>query len=263
MPPPMKRRWTNATVGKGSPGFLSNPSWPSRVRAIAWWASFSFVNSSMSAPAAKPLSLADRIARPLGGIVARCSAIFPSSRSASLEKVLVSEPARSNRSHARWSASTSSFQCLSSIGFLSSYVERLLDVGDGHALAVHDLDPELRLVLLARLRGRLRLGDALLRNPEARDHRAARGFQEAHRAHLVPHQVLRPQDLHHHDHEEGIGHREQRSAEVRADKVAVQELHAQLHRRRTEIRRDLAHANARAAQRRGPNYYAGHPHRAV
>jgi len=111
----MQKPCTSATVGKGSASMASKTSLPSTVKAIASSASLSRVNSSMSAPAAKPLSFAERIASPLGGIAARCSATWRSSRSASLENVLVVASARSKASQARLSPSTVSFQCLSSI----------------------------------------------------------------------------------------------------------------------------------------------------
>src|SRR5258706_8577401 len=136
----MQKPWIIATVGKGSAAILSNTSLPRLTNAIASSALFNAVNSSMSAPAAKPLSFAERMARPLGGIDARWSAICPSSRSASLENVLVVVPARSKRSHPRWSASMSSFQCLSSIFSRYSSLRTL----DQHRAALAPADAQRR-----------------------------------------------------------------------------------------------------------------------
>src|ERR1051326_8678790 len=102
---------------------------------------------------------------------ARCSAIWPSSFSASRENVLVAVPARSNASHARWSPSTRSFQCFSSILLVSSLplctvcslplgggsgrglffpanVQRLLHCRDRRSFGIHDLGAIRRLELL-------------------------------------------------------------------------------------------------------------------
>jgi hypothetical protein len=114
----MQKPWIIASVGKGSAAILSKTTLPSVVKAIACSALAIVVNSSMSAPAAKPFSLAERMASPLGGMAARWSATRPSSSSACVENVLVAVSARSNQSHARFCASTSSFQCLKSIVFL-------------------------------------------------------------------------------------------------------------------------------------------------
>src|SRR4051812_26144082 len=116
------------------------------------------------------------MASPRGGIPRKWSATAASSRRTSLEIVLVVLPARSNASQARLSPSTRSFQCLKSIVLLSSDVERLLDIGDGDALRVHDVDAELRLVLLAVRREAARLGHLRLRQLEPRRHRPAGGL---------------------------------------------------------------------------------------
>src|SRR4051812_28429671 len=163
----MQKPCTSATVGKGSAATWSKTSLPRRVKANASSGSFSRVNSSMSAPAAKPFSLADRMARPVGGMERRWAATCPSSRNASLEKVLVVLPARSNASQASPSASSVSFQWRMSIVLLSSDVQRLLDVGDRDARLVHDFHAEARLVLAAVLGARARFGHVLLRQREA------------------------------------------------------------------------------------------------
>src|SRR6187200_916046 len=184
----MQKPWTIATVGKGRREILSNTSLPSIRKALASSALASCVNSSMSAPAAKPLSLADRIASPLGGMPARWSAMLPSSRSASLEKVLVLVPARSKYSHARLSESVVSFQCLRSMSlspprrrgpnllFLSD-VQRLFDIGDDYALGIHDLHLEAGLVLVTRCRRLPRARDIGLVEAELGGDRAARGLE--------------------------------------------------------------------------------------
>ncbi len=115
----MQKPWIIASVGKGNAAILSKTTLPSVVNAIACSALEIVVNSSMSAPAAKPFSLAERMASPLGGMAARWSAILPSSSSTSVEKVLVAVPARSNHSQARLCASVSSFQCFRSMVLLS------------------------------------------------------------------------------------------------------------------------------------------------
>jgi hypothetical protein len=67
----MQKPWIIASVGKGRAATLSNTSLPRRMKAFASSALASVVNSSMSAPAAKPFSFAETIARPLGGIDTR------------------------------------------------------------------------------------------------------------------------------------------------------------------------------------------------
>ena len=111
VPPPMQKPWISATVGKGNASTWSNTTLPSVVNANASSAVLSVVNSSMSAPAAKPFSFADKMARPFGRFVCKCVQTSASSRSASLEKVLVLDSARSNVSHARLSRSMSRRQC--------------------------------------------------------------------------------------------------------------------------------------------------------
>src|SRR5687767_11262833 len=227
----MQKPCTIATVGKARRSILSNTSLPSARNAIAASASFNLVNSSMSAPAAKPFSFEERIASPFGGIPARWSAMRSSSRSTSLEKVLVPVPARSKYSHAMLSASRVSFQWLRSIAVLLSYVQRFLHIGHHDAVGVHDVDLEAGLVFVAVGRRLARLGDVGFVEAEARRHRSAGGLEVTHRPRLVPHDVVAPEVLHHHDHEEGIRHRVERAAEVRADVVLVEELRAQLDRR--------------------------------
>src|SRR5687768_2433067 len=133
-------------------------------------------------------------------------AMRSSSRSTSLEKVLVPVPARSKYNHARLSASMVSFQCLRSIAALLSYVQRLFHVGDDRARGVHDLDLEARLVLVAVGRRLACARDVGLLDAEIRGHRALGGFEVTHRARLVPDDVFAPEVAHHHDHEERVGH---------------------------------------------------------
>src|SRR5690606_19847791 len=193
VPPPMQKPWTSATVGKGSEAMSSKASLPRSTKAHASSASLRRMNSSMSAPAAKPFSLAEWITRPLGGVARRCAAASRSSRRASLEKVFVPLPARSNASQAMPSASSESFQSLSSmrrLPLLLPDVQRLLDIGHDRAGLVHDLHAEDRFELVAALGPRAGLAHALLRHLEARGDRAPRGLQESHRARLVPDHVI-------------------------------------------------------------------------
>ena len=83
---PCRSRGSSRASGKAAPRSCRRPRCRGVVKAIACSALEIVVNSSMSAPAAKPLSLAERMASPLGGIAARWSAMRPSSCSTSRRK---------------------------------------------------------------------------------------------------------------------------------------------------------------------------------
>ncbi len=107
----MQKPWIAATVGKGSSAIRWKTCWPRRMASLTLPLASNSANSLMSAPAMKPLALAERITMPFGGSSARRSSTLSSSISTACAKVLTELPARSNDSTMTPSSRCSSFQC--------------------------------------------------------------------------------------------------------------------------------------------------------
>src|SRR6266705_796027 len=108
----MQKPFTRASVGKGRASSLLNAFQPRLTICMASSASLIFVNSPTSAPAMNPDSLAERMMSARGCSACSSSRTRSNSSIASAESVLVEAPSLSKDSHARWSRSVSSFQCL-------------------------------------------------------------------------------------------------------------------------------------------------------
>src|SRR5690606_10580063 len=117
----------------------SNTPWPALISEKASWGERSVVNSLMSAPAMKPLFLAEQNTMARGGLSSSSLSRTDSSRSTSPDNTFVEAPALSKVMKATPSASVSSFQCeYADIGGLP------LDVVAADDLEVADQRPVVR-----------------------------------------------------------------------------------------------------------------------
>src|SRR5436190_7343386 len=153
----------------------------------------------------------------------------------------------------RWKASLSmaiARLCRGGPGTLAAEVQGLVDDRDHLARGIDDVDAKRRLVLIAG-RGRLaRAIDRVRLEAEARVDGPAPGLHVADRAGLVPHDVVAPEVVEHHQRMERVGHREHRAAELRAEVVALEEPEAELDVDLAVVFRDTRHAYSGAAERR-------------
>ncbi len=108
----MQKPWIAATVGQGNSAMRWKACCPRRIESTIVPFSSKAWNSRMSAPAMKPLALAERITRPLGGSSAMRSTSASSSISTSCENVLTDSPARSKDSTTTPSGRASACQWL-------------------------------------------------------------------------------------------------------------------------------------------------------
>src|SRR5262252_1393281 len=126
----MQKPSTSASVGNGSAASLLYRSQPRFTMRKASSTSLILVNSSTSAPAMNPDSLAETTINPRGFCAASPSTMPSSSAITSAESTLVELPALSNDSQTRSSASVASLQFRYSMGAYSASTSIATDADD-------------------------------------------------------------------------------------------------------------------------------------
>lgn len=130
----------------------------------------------------------------------------------------------------------------------SSDVYQFLNLGDDDPGLVLDLDREPALDLFLGIEGLPDFADLVVGQPETRGNRSASRLPEADAGGLVPDNVILPQILNQHDHEERVGHRVQRPSVVGANVVSIPPTQLHLDINLFPAGTDSPHPDSRAQQ---------------